>query len=405
MKRISKKFFVLLAFLLVVAALLAACQPEAKLKPMTSPPATAAASEKEQEVKERKEFKVIECSGTPYEIGKQYGTACRDSIRKSIEGLVGGMGFMQRVGKEEVLATAKKYLPLVESFDPDMIQMLKGQAEGAGVTFDEVFALRCGTELNWYYQRLTTLCTSFAVTGKATKDGKTIIGQTYDWGPGTAMDLVKTKYNNSLEQLSLVIGAGVGGEVLMNSAGLGMVLNVMYSPAEKQALNVPFAYVISKAMRQERIGDALGVVCASGRSILHYTFASAEGDIISIETHPDGFNVLYPERDMLVHTNHYLTDRFKGVDNSFFMSMEGDSYIRLQRIKKLIDERYGELTPEIMMEFLSDHTDYPRSICKHADKGVNLGETIAAIIIVPEDGVMYIAYGQPCKYEFVKYQL
>ena len=406
MKQVGKKLFVVFpALLLVAASLLAACQAEAGLKPMTSPPATAAASEKEQEVKERKEFKIIECSGTPYEIGKQYGTACRDSIRKSIQGLIGGMGFMQRVGKEEILAAAKKYLPLVERFDPDMIEMLKGQAEGAGVTFEEVFALRCGTELNWYYQRIHTLCTSFAITGKATRGGQTIIGQTYDWGPGTPMDLVKTKYNNGLEQLSLVIGAGVGGEVLLNSAGLGMVLNVMYSPPEKQALNVPFAYVISKAMRQERIGDALGVVCASGRSILHYAFASAEGDIIGIETHPNGFNVLYPESDMLVHTNHYLTERFKGSDGSFFTSMEGDSYIRLQRIKGLIETRYGELTPEIMMDILSDHTDYPRSICKHADMGVNLGETIAAIIIVPEDGVMYVAYGQPCKYEFVKYQL
>jgi isopenicillin-N N-acyltransferase-like protein len=286
-----------------------------------------------------------------------------------------------------------------------MIKMLKGEAEGAGVSFDEVFALRCGTELNWYYRRIATLCTSFAVTGKATKGGKTIIGQTYDWGPGTAMDLVKTKYAGGLEQLSLVIGAGTGGEVLMNSAGLGMLLNVMYSPAQEQLLGVPFAYVISKAMRQERIGDALGVVCASGRSILHYAFGSAEGDIISIETHPRGFNVLYPERDMLFHTNHYLTERFKGSDGSFFTFMEGDSYIRLERIKRLVDEHYGELTPEIMMNILSDHTDYPRSICKHADRGVNLGETIAAIIMVPEDRVMYITYGQPCMYEFVKYQL
>lgn len=355
-------------------------------------------------MKEQKRFKVIECSGSFYEIGFHYGTACRDSIRTSLDGLIRGITNAQGVSPAEVLATAAKYRPLVERYDPDLLEMLQGQAEGAGITPEESFALRCGTELNFFYRRITTLCTSFAVTGRATQGRRTIIGQTYDFGPGTTLDLVKTRFPNGLEQLSLVVGAGIGGEVLVNSAGIGMVLNIVVGSAEEQRLNVPFACLIPRVMRQKRIGDALGTVCAFGRSILYYGFGSHEGDIIGIETRPEEYHVIYPENDVLLHTNHSVVEHLKRGDTPFGF-MEGDSYIRLNRIRSMIERQYGRLTPEAMMEMLSDHTDYPRSICKHIDQGTTLGETLTALVIVPEERSMYVTYGHPCCHEFMKYEL
>jgi isopenicillin-N N-acyltransferase-like protein len=355
-------------------------------------------------MKEKKRFKVIECGGGFYEIGRQYGASCQDSLVSSIDSLFRDIGAFQTVDKERIIQNARKYLPLVENFDPDLIEMLKGQADGARVTFDEIFALRCKFELGMYYRRVMALCTSFAVTGNATRGGKTIIGQTYDLTPGISIDLVKTRFVDGMEQLSMVFAGGGAGELPLNSAGLGMALNVMLSPSEVQLLNVPCACVIPKAMRQKRIGDALGIVCAAGRSILHYGFASAEGDIIGIETWPNDYNVIQPERDMLVHTNHYLTERFKK-GTSAFGFMEGDSYIRIQHLKRLMEKHYGELTVELLGEFMTDHNDYPRSICKHTDQQVQLGETLAAVIMVPEEGVLYATCGQPCQNEYIEYSL
>src|SRR4030042_5903695 len=98
-------------------------------------------------MKEKKEFKIIECSGSFYEIGKQYGIACRDNLVSSINSVFRDIGMFQKASKEDIIVTAKKYLPLVERFDPELLEMLKGQADGAGVTFDEVFTLRCKLEL------------------------------------------------------------------------------------------------------------------------------------------------------------------------------------------------------------------------------------------------------------------
>lgn len=111
-------------------------------------------------------LEVIECSGTPYEIGRQYGEAARGNIIRSIDTLVARVAAGDEATKEELLLNTRKYLPVVEKFDPELIQQLRGQADGAGVTFDEVFALRCWFELRFYYMHLTTLCTSFAVTDR-----------------------------------------------------------------------------------------------------------------------------------------------------------------------------------------------------------------------------------------------
>lgn len=356
-------------------------------------------------MKKRHRLKVIECSGTFFEIGEQYGMACRDNLVSSIESVFRDIGMMNRAEREEITAMARKFLPAVEKYDPELIEMLRGQAEGARVTFDQLFTLRCKLELGMYYQRIKSLCTSFIATGEATRGGKTIIGQTYDLTPGTSVDLVRTLFPDGMRQLSLVFAGGGAGELPLNSAGIGMALNIMLSPVEARLSNVPCTCVIPRAMRQKRIGDALGIICGSGRSILYYGFASAEGDIIGIETRPDMYNVIQPERDMLVHANNYLTEEFKASER-IGMVGRACSYIRLQRLNRLMEKHYGDITVEVMEELLADHNNYPNSICGHVNEELPpaaRGQTLAAVIMLPEDGVMYATGGQPCLFEFEEY--
>lgn len=42
-------------------------------------------------MKNAKEFKLIECRGTPYEIGRQWGEGCKDSILKISENIGNSM--------------------------------------------------------------------------------------------------------------------------------------------------------------------------------------------------------------------------------------------------------------------------------------------------------------------------
>jgi isopenicillin-N N-acyltransferase-like protein len=351
-------------------------------------------------MKKKKKLDVIECAGTAFDIGKQYASCRRDNFVASINSMYEEYTLFYKTNREEMIATLRKYIPLVERFDPYLLDMLKGQAEGAGVSLEEIMLLRSNFEISFYYQRMKTFCTSFAVTGKATKDEKTIIGQNFDATRGRTIDLVKVTHADGLKQLSLIFWGAC--ELTLNSAGLGMVLNVVVSPLEEQTLNLPACCVMPRAMRQKRIGDALGLFCTAGRSMMYYCLASKEGDIIGIETRPDDYNVIQPDRDILAHANHYNTDRFKKGELVYMGAPS--SYVREPRIKKLVESQYGNITLERMMEIMSDHDHYPKGICNHALEG-STAETLASIIMVPEDNAMYVTCGHPCEYEYEEYKL
>ncbi|MDF9409753.1 MAG: Acyl-coenzyme A:6-aminopenicillanic acid acyl-transferase [Pelotomaculum sp. PtaB.Bin013] len=334
-------------------------------------------------MKEVRAFNIVECQGTLYDIGRQYGEACKDNILESVEINFLSLCHNLQIGKSEIVGNAMKFFPKAKEFDPDVIDFIKGESEGAGITFEEAFTLRCVLDLTFYYGTITGMCTSFAVTGGATKNGKTILGQNVDWVPGFPMDLLKIKYEDGLEQLVLSFG-GVY-EYTLNSAGFGISENLNLGPSQEHVVDLPCGLYLPKAMRQKSISDALGVLCQAARGIGYYHLASADGEIVGIESAFDDFSILYPERDMLVHSNHCQTERFyKG--NQIYM-VAPDSYFRANHLRNIMEQHYGEITPELMMKFLADHENHPNSICRHVDDNKSphtRSKTLASIVMVPE---------------------
>jgi len=85
-----------------------------------------------------------------------------------------------------------------------------------------------------------------------------------------------------------------------------------------------------------------------------------------------------------------------------------DTCARAGRMRDRIAGVYGAITPEVMMGILADHEGHPNSICRHVDpaKAPELASTSkASFVMVPAEGLMYIAAGPPCEYEFMEYRL
>ncbi|NPV93201.1 MAG: hypothetical protein HPY50_20765 [Firmicutes bacterium] len=352
-------------------------------------------------MKQKKEFKIIECQGTPYEIGRQWGERCRENMRQALAMTFGGIAFMHQASPEAIIANAVKYLPGLQAFDPDLADLIRGQADGAGMKFEEALALKCGFDLGAYYQQLSGLCTSFAVTGSATRDGRTLLGQNIDWVPGTPLDLVRVTRPDGITQLTLVLW-GIA-EYTLSSAGYGMCANSTWA-AEPYRFSMPIGFYLPRAMRQQSLGQALEVLKETARGLGYYVLASAEGEIKGIESTQEEYQILEPERDFLVHSNHYLTERFKPID--LVNAVVPDSLCRVDRIKRLIEESHGELTREKMMEILSDHDGDPVAICRHGKPDDPYrSDSLASYVMLPADRAFYIAYGNPCQYEYIEYKL
>jgi isopenicillin-N N-acyltransferase-like protein len=353
------------------------------------------------------DLKVIECSGTAYEIGFQYGAASKDNMRGALDTLVSALEkspIKCDVDRKTILKSAQEYLPNVRAFDPDGIERIKGTADGAGVSFDEAFAVNCYAELVVNYPNLAGMCTSFALTNPATKNGLTVLGQNIDWHPDATLDLMHIKHADGLEQLSITFfGAPCYN---LTSAGIGNSTNLTVCPMGPVTTHIPSSFFLYAAMRKRSFHDAFDVLMRTARGIGYYHVADAAGNMAGIESIYDGYTVLKPDRGILVHANHYETSRYEAYDQAHLF-ME-DSFKRAPRLRKLIDEYYGILTPEIMMTLLADHDGYPNSICRHVDTSLPVEFaciSAVSVIMVPAERTMYLSAGQPCSSKYLEYSM
>lgn len=365
---------------------------------------------KEEVIMRRENIKpldVFDFKGTFYEIGCQYGEACRERIKDTVELWVGMIkGYHPEADKKEMVSIAQTFLEPYKD-EPDLLDQIKGIAEGSEVSFEEIVLIQVAVQLVEYFPKLRKLggCTSFAATGEATKNGETIIGQNWDWVPGSEPILIRVHPTKGPRFLGYTL-PGMFTILGINSEGIGNNANLIVST--KSCVGVaPYGGVHQKVLQQKNLADSIGAICTTKRaSADNFMMASYEGDIIDVETTQDDISVLYPEKGLIVHTNNFLTERFKSADLA--AQLFPDSYLRVNRLTTLMEEHYGELSVEVMKKLLTDHNDYPDSICRHIDKEdppeTHLF-TRASIISVPKEQKMYISNGNPCENEFVEYKL
>lgn len=351
-----------------------------------------------------KPMEIIEVKGTWREIGRQYGEACGEKIKKNIEILVTWIGSLHKADKKAILAATQKFVKPTEEYAPEFIEEMNGIADGAKVSFEEVFFLTAVPELDLYYPLLIGGCTSFACSGEATKNGETISGQNVDWIPDTECVILRAQPTEGPK--SLLVGFAGGLAILgINSAGLGHQANLLFS--KTSGVGVPFFVLHQKVLQQKNIADAIKVIFnASKVGSWNYLVASAEGDIVDVEATKDDINCLFPENGIITHANCHLTERFKHLD--IIGGLLPDAYLRAERLKTLMRRHHGELSVEVMKQFMQDHNDYPDSICRHADVADSPEqhlETVASLISVPAEGKMYITNGCPCGNEYAVYRL
>jgi len=349
-------------------------------------------------MKSVREFNLIECKGTPYEIGRQWGEGCKENILKSLENTFNVMSLLYQAAKRDVIAKAMKFYPGVKEFDPYLIEIVHGQADAVGVSFEEVFTQKCVFELMVFCTgKIPGLCTSFAATGKATQNGKTLLGQNIDWSPEATIDLLKIHHANGPVQY--ILSFADSSEYTLSSAGFGLCANATIG--RDYSFNLPLACYLPRVMRQKNIHEAIDLLKKTARGLGYYHLADANGQMYGIESIHNDFEIIYPENDVLLHSNHYITERFVKGDTASVI--QPDSYDRLDSIKRLISQHYGRINSDTAMKILADHDNHPKSICRHDTSGQFPSVTHASFIMIPEEGAIYIAAGNPCECEYIRY--
>lgn len=355
-------------------------------------------------MKKRVKIPVIELAGTPAEVGRGWGKAMADNMYQGLNRILSVVNEVHGTSRTEALSFAMKLWPAARQFDPELEPFVRGQAQGAGMSLEEAWATRCGLELLFVNTNLAAMCTTLAGTGLATPDGQSIMGQNIDWFTGTPISLLHIKRSDGLRQLVLPV-LGIG-EYTLNSAGLGCCLNGVAAMQPDLNPKISMAAYLPRAMRQTDIVKACRVLEQACRGIVAVTLADAQSGLLCVESTLNEYEVLKPRDGFLVHANNYITSRFQTVDGCRMIFP--DSGARTARMDELAAGLVGKLTPKNLGHALMDHQGYPNSICRHPDPAVPPGlqaQSLGSFIMLPAQGAMLVAAGNPCTHEYVRYDV
>jgi isopenicillin-N N-acyltransferase-like protein len=351
-------------------------------------------------------LEVLELSGSPHQRGKKYGEACKTMIEEQITHLYSSFREKRRWLKEKVLGEARKYVPFIEEYSPEIADEMKGMAAGAEVGYEDIAALIAHYELG----EDVPSCTCFAATGQATVQGETYIGQNWDGGPGVwwegeeslLLRVIRPSGPNVLTFVDKGFPAGYG----MNSDGIAVVWNSVH--CDESQLGVPTYLIPREVLHQKTIGDAIGAVFRARRAeSFNFVIADENGEVYNIEATPNNIDITHADKYM-GHANHFTklkVGRDLLLEQAFNVGMS--TLIRHNRINRLLSQKCGCMDLEALVEMLKDHVNYPNSICCHQrnSEGKVTALTFSSAVMVPAKREMYITHGNPCRNKFYKHAL
>lgn len=288
---------------------------------------------------------------------------------------------------------AKRYVPMMEKWTPEVLEEMYGMAEGSDIEFLRILSLTTAYEKSAGRNLVSDKCTSFFVTGKASKDGLTIAAQTNDeslleWR--NELDVViHHKTENGTEML---IYTHPGIPAYMGISNHGLVILWTYIDNGKTCDGVPTTAIIRHVLSLSNIDEAISFLQAVPHDIPNqYGLADANGNLVCAECYPNKVYIVR-EESSFVHTNHNVYAKQEPE-----CTASETTYDRYATMKGLIEKNWGQIDANMAMEFLRSHEKGSNSICVHPSPEHPWKKTLAAMVYELDKGVMHIAFGNPCE--------
>jgi isopenicillin-N N-acyltransferase like protein len=356
------------------------------------------------------EYPHVHVEGAAEQRGRQYGEQARERVRRSVSAYRDVFAALAGWDWDTVRAEAARFEAPIAAFGPQYLAEMRGIADGAATDFGDVLAINVRTEVMFAAKArqaaasttVTAECSAFAVAPAPGRIGPTLVGQNWDWLPHTADTVVvlEARQDDGPDFVT-VVEAGLLAKTGMNSSGLGLVTNALLTSEDLGQPGLPYHLLLRAIMDCQNVSDAISVLQAGFRSSsANYLLAHRDGIVIDVEACPGDFSrlyFLYPGDDgVILHTNHFLADRFAGRDVSVWAMP--DSPVRLQRLQAGVRAaRDPSLTT--FRALLSDHANYPSGVCCHPDVRMphyDQGMTAASVLMDLDAQRMWISDGNPC---------
>ncbi|KAE8151606.1 acyl-coenzyme A:6-aminopenicillanic acid acyl-transferase-domain-containing protein [Aspergillus avenaceus] len=338
---------------------------------------------------------VVAC-GLPYDRGYAHGSQAAAKVQRNVEyyrqaGRLAESGMVQKLIREI-------YIPNITAHYPSGWEEMKGIADGASVSVEDVVLLNARYDLS----RLNGLsvsepqsqaqesdedaheCTTAFFLAPTTDGGDVLNAVNWDmnarlWHDDVVIYLeIHPHSSESKPSLFLAAEAGQLGRSGMNSLGIGVTSNSLMSTedyipdADATRPVMPISLLRRMILECSHLSEAMTATQQFPRHVSNgLTLATAEGFGLCLELTPSRVYKVYSPVDdaYLVHTNHFTDPSFLAGEAVYDRYPGGSSWFRRQRLEQGIRPYVrGRVTAPQLVQAFSDHLSFPESLCCHPDQ-------------------------------------
>ena len=374
-------------------------------------------------------LRVLKLSGSPYAMGFTHGSAFAADIATLTEERMrlctdpfwtGG----RSASLEEVRALGEACLRAHAEYSPALMAEMRGMADATGLGLNELVIMNGFTDFvdvvanpaNGAHASVPPKsvesllddeggCTTFIVGSSETRDGRPIIGQTWDMHTSATPHvlLLDIKPENGPALLTFTI-TGCVGMIGMNEEGVAVGINNLLGADGRAGVHWP--YVVRQMLAQRSVEDALHALTSAPLSGAHnYVLMgpSRSGEF-------RGFNVeatathaqVEPATGFLTHSNHCLSPAMQAVERPRKALSLESTCNRLDQSRAFLSARRGMIGIPEIMQMTRLHEAGQMSICAHALPEYDV-ESSGACIMSPATRQMWALWGLPCQNEYEEF--
>lgn len=360
---------------------------------------SSVSSAKSIEVKQNldEELLWVETSGSPGEIGYQYGRKLKDRLQEHCKNRTSDI--YKRFKRDVIEKGRKVMLEVTEHEFPYIVEEMRGIAEGAEVSYDD-YSLSVVSGGFSVFKEEGDSCSN--VIFKQSNNGP-LLGKTLD---GTSPDMgtfVVRLINSEKENVVLCVTRidGISTETGLNDKGLGLGTSSIHffttNPRgiRRDLLLRPLLHECSNVEEGVQFLAAHPTI----KSGYNYVMVDIGGNGAIGERSPIEYYVRRMEGKVIFCSNHTATTCIRKLEKSRGVDGDKNSDDRFQNLKKITSARSFRMSLESMKKILRNH-DNSGGICQHGN--ANMYTRMAYINIVKE-GKLLVSPGCACKHDFKEF--
>ncbi|PVH95362.1 peptidase C45 acyl-coenzyme A:6-aminopenicillanic acid acyl-transferas-like protein [Periconia macrospinosa] len=298
---------------------------------------------------------LVECKGTPYEIGHQHGVAAKPQIDACIAFYASLFQKNCKLAWPEVLARASDFERTAKEKWPAYHEEMRGVADGSRRELLDIVAINVRTEIN--FGMFSDGCTALAWQ----TEKRAWLAQNWDWMSEQKANLILTRITQTgYPTILQVTEAGIIGKIGFNSSGVGTLLNAIKVPGVDPT-RLPVHFGLRMALESNSVDEAVQKLEGYGMAASAHILLADPHKVTGLEFTKSTFaHCPVDDKGRLAHTNHLLGSHPGEVDTVWIK----DSLTRLNTMRHNTESLSDEPGWAEINALFQDEENLPGAICR-----------------------------------------